>query len=123
MVTFWATERKNKGVSDLRSAAEWTNRKSSCASYFGGGRAYTHKTGQSDARSVDAKEIPGKVGEERGGSAMRSGAEHGGGFDPEPPSFSSFPSPIVETKRRLTHLRLFVPIPNKNATIAEKRTR
>ena len=29
---------------------------------------------------------------------MRSGAEHGVGFDPEPPSFSSFPSPnVVET--------------------------
>ena len=30
------------------------------------GRAYTHKAGQSDASSVDAKEVPGG-GEERGG--------------------------------------------------------
>ena len=59
MVTCWATQTK-------KTKGSVTNRKSSCASYFGGARAYTHKTGQSDARSVDAKEIPG-VGEERGG--------------------------------------------------------
>ena len=59
MVTCWATETK-------KTKGSVTNRKSSCASYFGGARAYTHKTGQSDARPVDAKEIPG-VGEERGG--------------------------------------------------------